>query len=220
MKNRSGPRIDARNLRSMKNNLFLIGLLSVGSLYGAPQRESLAMQEIRAGMDAIHTQVNRHQSELDLFQERLHGLETLLKDFKNELTQTKRAQPLEKRLSSLEKAQETLITDFKALKNHLTETGGAIAQCQSKLTHLDQQLSSDIQALKSSLHSMLALLQKESGSEPTNSSRTYTVQPGDSLGQIALHHKTDIKTLKQLNHLSNDTIFTGQKLRLPESTSK
>lgn len=217
--NRLGYRIDVHNLRSMKSSLLLLALLS-GALYGAPQRESLAMQEIRAHMDQIHTQVNRHQSELDLFQERLHALETLLKDFKNELTQAKRAQPIEKRLSALEKAQETLITDFKALKNHLTETGGAVAQCQTKLTHLDQQLSSDIQALKSSLHSMLTLLQKESGIELAASSRIYTVQPGDSLGQIALNHKTDVKTLKQLNQLSNDTIYTGQKLRLPELTSK
>ena len=43
----------------------------------------------------------------------------------------------------------------------------------------------------------------------------YTVKPGDSLGQIALDLKTDIKTLKQLNNLSSDTIRVGQRLVTP-----
>lgn len=212
-----GQKTDAPNSRFMRSNYFLALFLG-GALYGAPQRESLALQEIRAGMDQVHFKLKNHQAELDLFQERLHALEAVLKDFKSELSQAKRSQPLEIRIGVLEKAHEALISDFKSLKNHLTETGTVVAQCQTKLTHLDKQLSSDIQALKTSLHSMLALLQKESGIEV--SSRVYTVQPGDSLSQIAVDQKTDIKTLKQLNNLSNDTIFTGQKLRLPELSQK
>lgn len=198
----------------MKNKLVLL-LILPGALYGAPPRESLATQELKATVDQMHFQLNGHQVELDLAEERLHSLETLIKELKNTLSQNKGAQPLDKRLSTLEKANETLINDFKTLKNGLTEMGSTVNRTQTKITQIEHQLSSDIKTLKNSLQSMVALLQKESGIEPAKSA--YLVQPGDSLGQIALAHKVDIKKLKQFNNLASDTIYTGQKLLIPSN---
>ena len=47
--------------------------------------------------------------------------------------------------------------------------------------------------------------------------RKYTVRPGDTLSQIALRFDVGLSLLRQLNHLTNDTIQPGQKLRLRPS---
>ncbi|MBM7648397.1 LysM repeat protein [Bacillus ectoiniformans] len=54
---------------------------------------------------------------------------------------------------------------------------------------------------------------------PSPSNGTYTVVSGDSLGLIASKHKMTIAALKQLNGLSGDTIFVGQKLKVSGSAS-
>ena len=62
------------------------------------------------------------------------------------------------------------------------------------------------------------------GSQPSNvcdltsapiTNRTYTVQPGDTLGVIAQGHGTNWSLLADLNHLSNpNLIFPGQSIQL------
>lgn len=44
----------------------------------------------------------------------------------------------------------------------------------------------------------------------------YIVEEGDSLGYIANKHGTTIDTIKELNQLSSDDIFIGEKLTLPK----
>lgn len=193
----------------------LFFLLIGGALFGAPH-ESLAIQEMRASLEQVGYQVHSHQVEIDLFQERLDRLEKSLDTLSRQLKQGKQESALENRLTKLERAHDTLISDIKSLRGHLNETNSSLASCQTKLSQIDKQLSSDIKGLKSSLESMLALLQKGEGAPSPETSTLYVVKPGDSLGQIALDHKTDIKTLKQVNNLASDTIYVGQKLILPQ----
>jgi len=185
--------------------LFVLGV--VHPLRGASTRESLALQELRLALENIGRQVHSQGVDLSLFQERALSLENTLTSLKQELKHSSFDKALEKRIATLEKSQEIFLSDLKSLKNSINETNTTVTQCHTQLEKVEKQLSCDIQTLKNSIQSMLALLQGEG--------RTYTVQAGDSLGQIALDHKTDIKTLKQLNHLSSDTIFAGQKIVLP-----
>ncbi|MFZ0565684.1 MAG: LysM peptidoglycan-binding domain-containing protein [Chlamydiales bacterium] len=185
----------------MKSRLLAFCLLIGGSLSGAP---SLEMQQMHLTLDQYGYQLNNHKIEIELLYERIQSLETALTELHQELMHRNQKSSLEKRFSSLEKAHETLVNDFITLKKHMNETKSALAQCQDKTS----QISSDVKSLKSSLHSMLALLQKENG-------QTYTVKSGDSLGQIALEYKTDIKAIKERNQLTNDTIYPGQELIIP-----
>ncbi len=180
--------------------LFLLALSA--PLWGAPNRDQVALQEVRSSFQELSYRINSHQVELDLLLERLQALE-------EKTGRLNQSSSTENRLSQIEKNQKSLASDFKTLKGHLEKTNSSLTSCQSKLTQLDKQLSTDIKSLKNSLQSMVVLL------KGGNEGKIYTVKPGDSLGKIALNLKTDTKTLKSLNNLSADTIYVGQKLKLP-----
>ncbi|WP_050179787.1 peptidoglycan endopeptidase [Domibacillus robiginosus] len=63
------------------------------------------------------------------------------------------------------------------------------------------------------------LTKPSSLSKPAISTGTYTVQSRDSLGLIASRYKTSVSSLKQLNGLSSDVIYVGQKLKVSGSSS-
>ena len=50
--------------------------------------------------------------------------------------------------------------------------------------------------------------------ESSSSAATYTVKAGDTLSEIAVRHGLSIKKLKEINHLTSDTIYPRQELKL------
>ncbi|GGJ22358.1 phosphodiester glycosidase family protein [Deinococcus roseus] len=50
----------------------------------------------------------------------------------------------------------------------------------------------------------------------TQPATTYTVKRGDTLWSISQKHKLTVERLKTLNHLKNNTIYSGQKLKLSQ----
>ena len=48
----------------------------------------------------------------------------------------------------------------------------------------------------------------------------YVVKSGDTLGHIAVAHKTTVKAIKQANGLTSDKVHIGQKLALPKGSAK
>jgi LysM repeat protein len=52
----------------------------------------------------------------------------------------------------------------------------------------------------------------------TTSYITYTVVSGDTLSELADTYNTTVTAIKQLNSLSSDTIYVGQKLKIPTTS--
>ncbi len=48
----------------------------------------------------------------------------------------------------------------------------------------------------------------------------YVVKSGDTLGHIAVAHKTTVRAIKQANSLTSDKVHIGQKLALPKGAAK
>lgn len=207
---------------------FLFFIFSSLSLWAAPSKEvslQVALQEMHSNLEQQNYQINAQKVELDLLHEKVNGVEDLLTSLKSQSAEASKVEKelskdrltaLEKRISALEKTNDTLIADLRDLKNHINESSGALAQCKTKLNEIDKQVSQDIKTLKKSMDSVLALFQKPKDSSKTSDSiSSYKVKPGDSLGKIAQDHGIDIKTLREINQLSNDKIIVGQTLKLP-----
>jgi len=63
------------------------------------------------------------------------------------------------------------------------------------------------------------------GSAPSPSTfapdtRYHTVQPGDTLSELAVRYRTTVAAIKRLNNLGTDTIWVGQKLKVGGSATK
>lgn len=189
----------------MNGRILLLFVMLISPLVAAPQREGVAIQEMRLLCDEFAQKLHNQKVELDLLSEKINNVDDALQSLRHDTNRsTVLSGPISTdRLAQIEKRQEALATDIATLKNHFNASSLQIAR-------LEKELSQDIRSLKSSLQSMLALLKGEAASE-----NLYVVKPGDSLGQIALDHKVSLKQLRELNQLSNDKIFVGQKLQLP-----
>jgi LysM repeat protein len=186
----------------MKLGAILFLLMLQNAFAGGPQE--MLLQEMRLTLEGIEYKLHGQETELRLITERMRQLEK--KETKSAPTFD---HGLGKRVGELEEMQETLLQDLKKLKGQLQEVRTATAKYQKAIESMES-LREDIKTVKASLSSMLTLLQGET------KGGIYTVKPGDTLGEIAVKHHTDIKTVKQLNQITNDTIFPGQTLILPK----
>lgn len=175
---------------------FLFSLIS-GFVWAVPV-DSMNFQEFRSSMQELGYQVHAQATELRLLEERIAELE------KQETLAPKQITPSPKRESDL-------AADIKKLKQYLDQTDQSLRHMEQRLTQLDRQVEQDLTAVKKSLKEMVLLLTLQESSD-------YIVQPGDSLGTIAMHKKLSVKQLKEWNQLQTDTIFPGQKLKLMPSS--
>ena len=60
----------------------------------------------------------------------------------------------------------------------------------------------------------------KAGKAAVASGNVYVVKSGDTLGHIAVAHKTTVKALKQVNSLASDKVHVGQKIALPKGAAK
>lgn len=188
------------------------------SLFAA--KDNIAMQELRLDLEEYGRSMHAHKVDIELLHEKVENLQNTLSTLKDELkaggevdieVTKERASQLEKKVAVLEKNCKTLASDFILLKDHINETALTISSLDKKLESLEKDLSLDIKALKGTLQNIVAYV--EGNQSP--SSKSYTVQSGDTLEKIANKHKTSIKEIKDLNHLANDRIYSGQKLQIP-----
>ena len=185
----------------------------------------LASAPTRDSSSALRYEVANLQAELLQARERIESqelvIEALRKEMENHLQANKELVKgsltiSENKVSTVEKASKDLASDLvklkegtqsslKELDTHLAKLEKEIDQQGKNLRHLETALKAVLDAVGGDKGEMVALA----------SDKTYTVKEGDSLGKIALANSTSVKTLKEINNLTKDSIRVGQKLYLP-----
>lgn len=216
---------------------FVVAFAALGCLHSeaAPRRygeedNSSFVRELRDGLEDIKHEVTNHDAELRMFQEKLANQDSTVENLRQQMLDTNQAHKeqlkghIEAKIANLESVNKGLVADLKLLKDHSNESAAALEQYNQKLSKIEKILDSQAQNmshLESALQSLMEALQIKDHSDKSNSiakaaGKSYKVKPGDSLGKIAIDHKTSTKTLRELNpQIENDKIIVGQTLHIP-----
>lgn len=199
-----------------------IVLCLIFSAHAKPQSglyTEAALDELRVEIDDLKYALKSTQVELNLLDERIKKQDQPFHAAKTTLSSslTSQINTFEKKISQLEKTLEKIANDLRTLSNSANQT-------LSRLQHLEQELLShenrlnEIAKLKGTLMSISKAIHPKSSNEPLPETKSYRVKAGDSLEKIARHHHISTDALRKINHLSDDKIFVGQELRLPDDT--
>ena len=194
--------------------------------------KSVMMREILDSLDNLRHEVNNHEAEIRMFEEKFKNQEEILDTLRTQMTSTLQAvketlksqsSTLEARLTSHENAAKGFSTDFKSYTNDYAQT---FSDYKKRIVDLEKMIdvqNHNIENLQAALNSVMDALQvkdipqdKAVADPESGSPKIYRVKSGDSLEKIARQNQTTIKKLKELNNLTSDQIIIGQKLKLTE----
>jgi LysM repeat protein len=185
----------------------------------------LAAVPVRDSTAALRYEVANLQAELLQARERIESqelvIDALRKEMENHLTTNKELVKgsitlSENKVSTVEKATKDLALDLIKLKEG---TQSSLKELDTHLAKLEKEMDlqgKNIRHFESALKAILDAVGGDKGEMVAIASdKTYIVKDGDSLGKIAVANNTSVKTLKELNNLTKDSIRVGQKLYLP-----
>ncbi|MFA6916065.1 MAG: LysM peptidoglycan-binding domain-containing protein [Parachlamydiales bacterium] len=228
---------------SARKNLFLLFLMGGSVLWGAPsfpQQQQLQQQQFQRPTvpDArdivdLKRMSSNHESELRVLEEKLANQEDIIdsirKDLKNsqKLLQEgmkEKSGSADQRLTLIEKNLQVISTEVAAYKQHLEKQNNALMALHERIANYESSMalqSNNINHLQIALQTLTEALQGPpisptvvNNNQDLNSN-SYQVQPGDSLGKIAVKFGVSLKALREENKLSSDKIIAGQTLIIP-----
>jgi LysM repeat protein len=205
----------------MKKCLICASILLVGCspLKTSPHDEKyqweLTLHEVQTNLDDLRHDTNCFETEIQILDSRIKCFENALANLKQQEIEKQQIridqiahqlQLLDRKWTAFEKKQETSKENVDQLTNHAKETGIALSQFKNRIVELESEILTQGRKLETIAKLKDGLMK---------SARTYKVKAGDSLEKIAKAHKTDVVTLKQINHLQNDLIVVDQELNVP-----
>lgn len=206
--------------------------------YSAEEDNTTALREMRDSIDAMRHEVDNHETEIRMFDERVNNQETTIGSLRQQLQDATQANKellkgssnaLEVKISGLESTNKSLMADMAQFKTHSNESAEALEQYKKKIAALEKMLAEletmlgkqnqNIENIQSAMASMMDALQVKDVPTKTitqsDGSKIYRIKPGDNLEKIARANGTTVKAIKELNNLSADRIVVGQTLQLP-----
>lgn len=205
----------------MKKSLILASILLVGCspLKTSPHDEKyqweLTLHEVQTNLDDLRHDTNCFETEIQILDSRIKCFENALANLKQQEIEKQQVridqiahqlQLLDRKWTAFEKKQETAKVNVDQLVGHAKETEVALSQFKNRIVELESEILSQGRKLETIAKLKEGLIK---------SVKSYKVRAGDSLEKIAKAHKTDVATLKQLNHLQNDLIVVDQELNVP-----
>jgi LysM repeat protein len=116
---------------------------------------------------------------------------------------------LETKIVALEQKQQLMATDLRQLNARLETEVQKSAEVLKEVATIDERVAQHTSHFKKTLEGVVKLHHLKEGAS------SYTVQNGDTLGEIAKRYGLPIKALKEANQLESDRIFVGQTLSIP-----
>ena len=201
------------------------------------------LRQLRNNVSDLQHEMRNHESEITVFENKIASQESAFEHLRQQLSEEVQSQKdyvrassinidgkietLDQSIKNLDNLLRGLTADLRLLKTQANDSVAVLAQYKEKIGELEnlvQTQSQHMQNLQSAMQSMMEVWQakeaaKAIASKPLESdssgARTYKVQPGDSLGKIAIEHKVTLQALKDANQLANDRIIVGQTLKIP-----
>lgn len=176
--------------------------------------------DVAGAYSDLQNEVENHEIELRMFEERLNTQETILDTMRQQFIDSNLANQqmlkgntvsIEKQVSSMDSNVNGMVKDLRDLQFHANDTAKAFSQYKQKIADLEKQVGH----MQNAVDSILLALQIDDPKAKDIQNQVYEVQSGDILDKIAQKHKTSVKKIKELNGLKNDRIYVGQKLKIP-----
>lgn len=195
------------------------------------QNESISLKDIKDSIDALRHELNNHETELRMVDERINNQEATLSSLRQmvlDATQVNKdlvkgnSSTIENKLSSFDANNKNLIADIKQLKTHANETSAALQKMAQKIIDMDTMVamqSQNVESLQSALSSLMQAMQvnipHKIATTSSESEKAHIIKSGDTLEKIAKAYGTTTKALKEMNNLSSDRIVVGKVLLIP-----
>jgi len=216
MMNQLGLEIVERSLKSMEIKPYLIRfLLIAGTLILTPLDATpytqVTTQELAQEMRALHYQLKNLDRQVQQLHNQTETQEEVVEDLREAIDKKQKKSSTDQQWKE---GMEQVIADLKTLRDHLQRLSSESEAASEKQKALEKHTTH----LQAALNTLFDALEIPNPYHPAEDGHmVYEVKSGDSLGKIALQNKTTIKKIKELNHLKKDTIYIGQKLKLPKN---
>lgn len=200
----------------MMHGWFVLFFFMGSAVYAAPypNRPVQRGSSYQVSIGDLRHEVDNHEAEIRMFEERINTQEIIVDSLRQQLMESNHKNQelvkgasvgVEGKVTQFDSVISGITDDLHNLQEHSNESSRIISKYKINLEGLEKRMDQ--------LQSTLALVLDALEVEGTNT--VYEVKSGDSLDKIARNSKTTVKRLKDLNQLSSDRIYTGQKLKLP-----
>ena len=187
--------------------VLFVAAVDAATYQNRPVGRSIPFEDLRH-------EVDNHEAEIRMFEERLNTQEVIVDSLRQQVMDANHenrelvkgsAVQLENNVMRLENSVKGITDDLRHLQTHGNDTTSVLNQHKQKIEEIEKKMDQ----LQETLQLVLDALQVP-GKE-----QAYVVVSGDTLEKIARKNGTTIKKIKELNQLTSDRIYVGQKLKLP-----
>ncbi len=196
--------------------LFLSGIapLSAVSRFGVTEQDRTMIRKMYDNVEMMRHEMGNHETELRVFENKLQNMEDAVEELRRLFDDTINGHKSKDALETKIVGQESVL---KKLQTHANQSLTTLEGYHAKIAALQNNVEArnkDLDNLKTAVKSLINAI--GAGDEMPEAGTVYEVRPGDSLGVIAQKKNISVREIKALNGLKNDTIFVGQKLKMPD----
>ena len=189
--------------------VFLSLLLIGGAAFAAPPIKAI---------DPLTIRLENAENTLRRLEQRVNNQDLTLNTMQTALEHESKKPQHNSEIDTLKSTSGNLVDDVKTLHDALQKTNESLKKWSVEVERLNKIIAKQGEEITNIKNSISSVVDAMSGGGEDNTNIAYhQVAPGETLGGIAQKHHTNIKTIKTINEMKNDTIYVGQKLRIPTS---